>query len=354
LTDEVKIYRVFGQRPRNSFSELEQEGALPQEKHHSWLHRWLSRIVGIALLAGVVIIATHFSEHKEFFRLAREAKLSWLLLAILLQAGTYFAQGRIWTAIGKAAGRHLPFVLVYKLALAKLFVDQALPSAGISGTVVVAQVLEKRELPRPAVLAGVVINTTSFFMAYATALLGAALVLLVRQPNAFIFISSLLFVAFCIAVPYGLMKVAGKDAPKKPGWLVRNHVVQNALNIMQDADPELVRNRRLQFVASIYQLLTFILDASTLWLLIASLGYKAWPLELYASYMVSNVVRTVSFVPGGLGTFEGALLLLLRRAQVPVSVGLASALLFRGLTFFLPMIPGFWFSHRLSKKTPAS
>jgi hypothetical protein len=28
--------------------------------------------------------------------------------------------------------------LLYKLALAKLFVDQALPSAGVSGTVVVA------------------------------------------------------------------------------------------------------------------------------------------------------------------------------------------------------------------------
>ena len=329
-----------------------EEDQLPhQDQTPGWLHRWLSRIVGIALLAGVVIIATHFSEQREFLRLVREAKLSWLLAAVALQAGTYFAQGRIWTAIGRAAHKHLPFALTYKLALAKLFVDQALPSAGISGTVVVAQVLEKRALPRPTVMAGVVINTTSFFLAYAAALFGASIVILFRQPNAFILTSCLFFVAFCIAVPYGLMKIAGKDTPKKPGWLVRNHVVQNALNVMKDANPKLVRNRRLQIVASFYQLMTFMIDATTLWMLIRSLGAFAAPIDLYASYMVSNVVRTVSFVPGGLGTFEGALLLLLRRTKIPVPIGLAAALLFRGLTFFLPMIPGFWFSHRLAKKS---
>jgi len=334
--------------------EKEEVNLADKDQKPSWLHRWLSRIVGIALLAGVVIIATHFSEQREFFRLASGAKLSWLLAAVALQAGTYFAQGRIWATIGKAAHRHLPFALVYKLALTKLFVDQALPSAGISGTVVVAQVLEKRALPRPTVLAGVVINTTSFFLAYAAALLGAATIILVRQPNPYILISCSLFIAFCIAVPYFLIKVAGKDTPKKPGWLVRNHVVQNALNIMKDANPKLVRDRHLQIVASLYQLLTFVIDATTLWLLIRSLGAFAAPLDLYASYMVSNVVRTISFVPGGLGTFEGALLLLLRRTKVPVSVGLAAALLFRGLTFFLPMIPGFWFSHRLAKKAQSS
>lgn len=302
----------------------------------------------------MVIIATHFSEQREFFRLAREAQFSWLFVAVALQAGTYFAQGRIWSAIARAANKHLPFALLYKLALAKLFVDQALPSAGISGTFVVARVLEKRALPRPTVLAGVVINTTSFFLAYAVAMIGASTVILFRQPNAFILVSCLLFIAFCIAVPYGLIKIAGKDTPKKPGWLVRNHVVQNALSIMKDADPKLVRNRRLQVVAAFYQLMTFIIDATTLWVLIRSLGAFAPPIDLYASYMVSNVVRTVSFVPGGLGTFEGALLLLLRRTRIPVSVGLAAALLFRGLTFFLPMIPGFWFSHRLAKKASPS
>ena len=315
-----------------------------------WLKRWLSRLIGIALLAGVVIVATHFSEHKAFLRLASEAKPSWLMTAILLQAATYLAQGEIWRTIGRAAKQHLPLSYVYKLALAKLFVDQALPSAGVSGTVVIAQALENGPLPRGAIMAGVVINTTSFFSAYAAALAAAAVVVLLHHENPLIFLSCVLFIAFSVAVTLGLMKISGKNPPQHPRWLVKNHIVQNAFKIMADADTKLVHSFYLQFVAASYQLLTFLLDAATLWVLIRSLGADVPPIDLYESYMVANLVRTVSFIPGGLGTFEGALLLLLRHTRLAVHVGLASALLFRGLTFFLPMIPGFWFSHRLAKK----
>jgi uncharacterized membrane protein YbhN (UPF0104 family) len=122
---------------------------------------WVSWLLGIAVLAGLVIVATHFSEEQAFVRLAREAKPFWLGAALALQAATYLAQGEIWRIVGRKAGRSLSLPLVYKLALAKLFVDQAIPSAGVSGTVVVAQALERGALPRSAVLAGVVVNTKS-------------------------------------------------------------------------------------------------------------------------------------------------------------------------------------------------
>jgi di/tricarboxylate transporter len=68
--------------------------------------------------------------------------------------------------------------LVYKLALAKLFFDQAIPSAGLSGSVVVAQALEEQgTLTRSAVLAAAMVNTTSFFIAYGIALAAAIMVL---------------------------------------------------------------------------------------------------------------------------------------------------------------------------------
>jgi len=42
------------------------------------------------------------------------------------------------------AETHLDLTLVYKLALAKLFFDQPIPSAGLTGSVVVARVLEEQ------------------------------------------------------------------------------------------------------------------------------------------------------------------------------------------------------------------
>src|SRR5262245_17386516 len=134
----------------------------------------------------------------------------WIFVAVVLQAATYLAQGKIWTAIARGVRRHLPLALAYKLALAKLFVDQALPSAGISGTVVVAQVLESGPLPQSAILAGVVINTTSFFIAYAFALIAAAGIALASGYAAWWILGScVLFSLFSIALTIGLLKVSG-------------------------------------------------------------------------------------------------------------------------------------------------
>jgi P-type Mg2+ transporter len=81
------------------------------EAHHS---QWFSWLLGIAVLLGVVIAVTHFSEEEAFVRLAREAKPLWLLAALILQAVTYLAQGEIWRAAGRIAGVPLALSLVYK------------------------------------------------------------------------------------------------------------------------------------------------------------------------------------------------------------------------------------------------
>jgi Mg2+-importing ATPase len=56
-------------------------------------------------------------------------------------------------------------------------------------------------------------------------------------------------------------------------------------------------------------------------------------------------------VPGGLGAFEAASVLTLKLVGVSVPVALAATLLFRGLSFWLPMLPGVWFAHRAARAT---
>jgi len=70
---------------------------------------------------------------------------------------------------------------------------------------------------------------------------------------------------------------------------------------------------------------------------------------MFATFMIANLVRTVSFIPGGLGTFEAGAVVMLNLDGISVAVGLSTALLFRGLTFFLPMAPGLWFSRRVHR-----
>jgi Mg2+-importing ATPase len=63
--------------------------------------------------------------------------------------------------------------------------------------------------------------------------------------------------------------------------------------------------------------------------------------------MIASLFRTMGIVPGGLGTFEATSVLTLRMMGVDLAVALSATLLFRGLSFWLPMLPGYWFSRRV-------
>jgi Mg2+-importing ATPase len=101
----------------------------------------------------------------------------------------------------------------------------------------------------------------------------------------------------------------------------------------------------------LFQLAIVLLDAATVWLLIRSLGEVASPAGVFASFMVSSLLRTIGIIPGGLGVFEAASVVTLKLAGVSVPVALAGTLLFRGLSFWLPMVPGLVFSREVRKTT---
>jgi Mg2+-importing ATPase len=135
--------------------------------------RWPSLLVGFAIVAAVAAVALGLSEEREIWDLARKARPAWLLAAVLAQAGTYLAQAQIWRRVAAAAGAAVPLRLASELSLAKLFVDQAIPTSGISGSLLFAKALELRGIPRPVLMAAVSVNLSSYFAAYVICMLVA-------------------------------------------------------------------------------------------------------------------------------------------------------------------------------------
>jgi Mg2+-importing ATPase len=303
--------------------------------------------VGAAALGAVVAVALRFAEAREFLRIAERAQPWWLLVAVALQASTYLAQGQVWRAVARAARFPLSLGTAYELSLAKLFVDQALPSVGISGTVVVARSLQERGMPRPAVMAGVVVDSASYYATYVVCLAAAVLIALVHhQASALIGLLSVVFSAFAIGLTVVVLTLSGRSAGALTRKLARRRPLRTALQLLEDADPRLARSPRLLLRAAVYQLAIFLLDAATVWVLINALGASAPAPSVFASFMISTLFRTVGVLPGGLGPFEATSVLTLKMIGVDIAVALSATLLFRGLSFWLPMLPGLWFSRR--------
>jgi uncharacterized protein (TIRG00374 family) len=313
--------------------------------HHG--ARWLSWLLGAALLAAVVAAALHFSDGRAFVGLVRRAKPWWLVVATLLQLGTYLAQGAIWRRVGDAAGYQLPRRAAFELGLAKLFADQALPSAGLSSSILIAKALEQRRWPSATVQASVLLNIASYHLAYVVALTGAlAIMIWGGHTNALVMVTAVLFLTFSLGLSLAVLALSGHHHVRLARLLERWPALRNTFDFIAGADARLVRSPRVLAQTIGLQGAIVLLDAATLWTLIRALGATASASGVFASLMIASLFRTMGIVPGGLGTFEATSVLMLRMVGVDIAVALSATLLFRGLSFWLPMLPGYWFSRR--------
>ncbi len=71
--------------------------------------------------------------------------------------------------------------------------------------------------------------------------------------------------------------------------------------------------------------------------------------ELGALYMIANTVASTVPTPGGVGAIDAALVLVLTNAGVDQGTAWAATLLFRGINYWFPTIPGY-FGLKLSER----
>ncbi len=233
-----------------------------------------------------------------------------------------------------------------RLGVVKLFMDQAVPSAGISGNVLVARALRHRGLSHQSAVATVLAGLVSFYIACALAVAGS-LVILWRTGHVSHSIKTLVTI---FAVLVGLLLTAilwvtRGNRKRVPRWLREIKPVKKLLSGVGDHPPRGLHDPAFFIEATALQLMLIALDAATLWAVLESLGTTAPIAGVFATFTIAWVVAMISPLPGGLGTFEGTAIALLRAFHVPLEAAVAGTVLLRGLTFILPLIPGFWLAH---------
>ncbi len=311
--------------------------------------RWISWLFGLAILAAVGLFTAHRSEEQEFARLVAHAQLSWLLLGLLLQMGTYIADAGIWQQIIVRAGISRPLWSYMGLGIAKLFMDQVVPSGGMSGTLLVVRALDRRGIPRGTSMAAIVVDLVSYYAAYVAALAIALGVVWVHGGlTLFIILPAAIFAPVAAGIPAVLVLVSrGRTLPQ---WIQRLPVVGSGLRALAEATPGIAHDGSLIARCTGLQVAIFLLDAGTLWIMLCALGLSVYPAQVFASFMLSTLARTLGPVPGGLGIFEAASVATLKLMGVPIAAGLAATLLFRGFSYWLPMAPGILLARRETRK----
>ena len=316
------------------------EGAGPASNWRSWLLAFL-------LVAGVVFAVLHWGEVKNFAELVAHSQPLWLLAAAAAQILTYVALAIQWAVVLRAANCRAPFGKLLGLTVGKHFADQMVPTAGMSGNVVVVDRLQAIGATRPVALATLIMTIIAYYASYGVASLIALVLLWIRGQTSWVVVALIsASLALSVAVPALALWLQRRGAKAIPRWLRRIRTVCELFEMIKEAPTKLVRSERLIAQLTLLNGAVFALDGLTMQLCLFALGIQASFSASFTAFIMASIVVTLGPIPMGLGSFEAVSIGMLRAMGVPFEAALSATLLFRGYTLWVPLIPGMFAARR--------
>lgn len=310
-----------------------------------WL-RLLTWLPGILLLGAVVAVVTHRGEGERFAHLLQHAQPAWLLAGALLQGLTYLCAAGVWHRVLARAGTPCKLRELTPLAVARLFVDQIVPTGGLGGRVLVVRAFRRHGVRTPVAIAAILVDLLTLYGAFAlVVLVSLAILWLARDLNRVILSLAGLFSLMAGGIPLTVLWLSRRTR-RPPRWARRIPRLESMLREIGRAPNGLVRDPVVLLQGAALQFMIFLLDGATLWTMLRAVGNDAPLTAAVATFVLAQAAATVALIPGGIGSFEAASVALLRLFGIPVEAGLTATLLLRGFSYWLPMLPGLWLSRR--------
>jgi glycosyltransferase 2 family protein len=260
----------------------------------------------------------------------RAADWRWAALALVLSGVTYL--GAAWSLSGYVPGR-LKFGPLVLAQLAGSFVTLVTPAA-VGGAALNIRYLQRRKIPAAVAAASVGLSQVVAFVLHFLLLVVFAAITGSQahslQPPTWVYfvIAALIIIVLAVvAIPAGRRLLRARLAP------VLSQVVPRLLAVMQQP-------RKLAEGIGGALLLTaayiFCLDAC-----IRALGGSISLASTAVVYLTGAALGSAVPTPGGLGAVEAALSAGLTAAGLPGAISVSAVLLFRTITFWLP-VPAGW------------
>jgi uncharacterized membrane protein YbhN (UPF0104 family) len=284
----------------------------------------------VASVAAIYLLAGELARASPG-KLLRSADWRWGIVALALSAVTYL--GAALSLSGFVAER-LNFLRTLLVQLAGSFVTLVTPAA-VGGAALNVRYLQRRKIPAPVAVASVGVSQVVAFVLHILMLAGFAAVAgtrtksPIRPPTwAYFVLAGLVVLAgVVLAIPAGRRLVRARLSP------TFGQVLPRLLEIAQHP-----RKLAASIGGALLLSLAYILCLAAC---VAAFGKSVPFAKIGFVYLTGSAIGSIIPTPGGLGAVEAALTAGLTAAGVPGAVAVSAVLLFRLLTFWLP-VPFGW------------
>jgi uncharacterized protein (TIRG00374 family) len=313
-------------------------------------------LVLLILFLGVALVILSFSELEQTVATLRRGNVWFLLLALLIQTGWIFLVGITYRSIYRLLELNDSILNLTQIAAAATFVNVVMPAAGVGGVAIFVNAAWKNGHPTGKVTLAAALFLL-FDQAAFLAVLALGMIVLIRRNDlsagevtaALFLLSIASLLAFTLYLGSRSAEAMGKflarlarliNAVLRP-FLRRNYLsVERASEFaheMADGLASLPHRPR----GLLKPLLLAFLNKGLLVciLLCAFLAFQVpySPGTIIGGFAIGYLFMIVSPTPAGIGVVEGVLPLALRSLRVAWSNAVVITIVYRAMTFWLPL-----------------
>ena len=307
-------------------------------------------------IAAIILIYSEISE----FRLLKEIFLSsnffWLATIILLQVLGYYAMALNYRDVLRVKDLKVDIRRLFPVTFVIQFLNQAVPSATLAGQAFFVQYLKKYGLNLAEGISRAFIELLTLCLAFGLFFFVSVILLfengsVAAAPQIAFFIYLFLLVGFIFSIIFFSFQKKKRGAVTK--WVINklhryfeknkmadhsSHVAMFLDQIRSSFNMQILgRRKKPFFTATLWQGINLFLNALSLYIIALAIGYPISFSVAFITFTLTKFLSMVSFVPGGLGVFEGGMTLVLVSFGVPAQPAFAITLLLRAFTFWFPM-----------------
>lgn len=308
----------------------------------------------ILLYFAISAIAHELPALQKARNVLDEINYSWIFLAILFQSGQYIGDGLLSQHLLRSIEIKLSFKDTFRIAAMNVFAAHLLP-VGQAGAFATSYYFYQR-LGVPA--GAIVFLSLAWGIITNLILILLLLVSLSFLPNVSIPIDpstqSLFMLVALAATLSGL--IAFRQKAKTMFWkfakakkLTKD--IETYVAAFKEYEKDAKREWRQILLGIVGALIYFLSNIATLAFSFAAFGqWVSLPLLTFA-YTASLLLGIITLAPAGIGATEATLILVFAQAQIDPAVSLAAILVFRLITFWIPIPAGAISYASLKRKT---
>jgi glycosyltransferase 2 family protein len=301
----------------------------------------------LALAIGVMLRFVHLDELMD---VVAHANPWWLATALVCKLLGPCATALVYTRTLQLLGYRRKLRSFWLIAQVATFVNAALPAGPLVMSAVLLRYFRRRSIPAAITSLAVALDTATYQVIFFSVLVVAMVYLFGRGTlsGSLLSLTGLLMLGmlmvYILLRSYNRAKLT-QFLVRTQQWLARLlHQPWKPPAVEHFVD-ELVRGGALVRAQPralarllLYQMLVIGLDLLTLVCAFHALGHAPPVMIIVLSVTFAAFLTTLIPLPGGGGTFEATLVLSSIQAGVPKSVAVGTTLIYRLLTFWLPLV----------------